>query len=244
MTAIRHLTNAPITEGLIEIRYSRPSRSNDSGPFLKLAEALKDDYPDHKPLRQFRFEFSEGPPERKKQENTFAGCRLGTSDGLQIVQASFDRIVFSRLKPYQSWEQLKQEARKVWSAYEAIVQPETIIRVATRFINSIAIPPLTELSEYLCSPPIVPANIPQNISSFFTRLVIPDSNGGWTAIVTQSIDPAASPNVVHVLIDVDVYAERSFESSDDAWRTLEGLREVKNLIFFESITDKALEPYI
>jgi uncharacterized protein (TIGR04255 family) len=42
-------------------------------------------------------------------------------------------------------------------------------------------------------------------------------------------------------LDIDVFKQRDVIGEEDAWQTLEALRDFKNKIFFESITEKAKE---
>ena len=245
MATARHLNNAPITEGLIEIRLAPSQEIKSAFQIERLCDSLKDNYPDKKLQQEFKLEILSGPPHQEKKESRFVGYKLTSTDQKQVVQAWLDRLTFSRLKPYQTWESLLEETQNVWGEYSEIVKPEAITRVATRFINTIEIPlPFGDFSEFLTSPPAIPGKLPQALSSFFTRVVIPDPKTGAVAILTQSLESAFSSNVVPVLIDIDVFVERPFESQEDVWTTLNKLRDVKNLIFFESVTDKALEPYL
>lgn len=245
MATCRHLNNAPITEGLIEIRVTPSAEIKSAFQIEKLHESLRNNYPNKKLQQEFKLEILAGPPHQEKKESRFIGYRLTSLDEKQVIQAWLDRMTFSRLRPYQTWESLFEEAQKVWKAYAEVVQPEAITRVATRFINTIEIPlPIRDFNDFLTSPPEIPERLPQALTSFFTRVVLPDPKTGAVAIITQSLETAVSPNVVPVLLDIDVFVERPFDSQEDAWVTLNKLREIKNLIFFESVTDKALEPYL
>ena len=77
-----------------------------------------------------------------------------------------DGFTFSRLKPYETWENLRDEAYRLWQKYREITSPE-IIRVALRYINKLEFPlPIKNFSDYLTAAPIVPAELPQGVSSF------------------------------------------------------------------------------
>lgn len=245
MATQRHLKNAPITEGLIEIRVVPSQEVKSAFQIETLFESLRGRYPDKKLQQEFRVEILSGPPYQEKKESRFIGYKLTSKDERQVVQAWLDRMTCSRLKPYETWENLLAETQSIWKEYAEVVKPETITRVATRFINTIEIPlPFGDFNEFLTSSPSIPPKLPQALSSFFTRVVIPEPKTGAVAIVTQSLESAVSPTAAPVLLDIDVFVERQFESLDDVWATLGKLREIKNQIFFESVTDKALEPYV
>ena len=245
MAVYRHLKNAPITEALIDISVKPSSSVQNAQQLDELCAKLKDTYPDKKLQQQFKFEFFPGPPPQERKETRFVGYRLTSANGLQVIQASPDKITFSRLRPYQTWEQLREEAQRIWKIYTEIVKPELITRIATRFINSIEIPlPMRDFSDYLTAAPSIPEKLPQGISSFFTRVVLPDPTTGAVAIVTHALESVVTPKVVPIIIDIDVFIERIFENHEKAWATIDMLHDMKNLIFFESVTDKALEPYL
>ena len=245
MAVYRYLKNAPIAEALIDISVKPSSSVQNAQQLDELCAKLKDTYPDKKLQQQFKIEFFPGPPPQERKETRFVGYRLTSANGLQVIQASPDKITFSRLRPYQTWEQLREEAQRIWKIYTEIVKPELITRIATRFINSIEIPlPMRDFSDYLTAAPSIPEKLPQGISSFFTRVVLPDPTTGAVAIVTHALESVVTPKVVPIIIDIDVFIERIFENHEKAWATIDTLRDMKNLIFFESVTDKALEPYL
>ena len=245
MAVYRYLKNAPITEAVIDISVKPSSSVQNAQQLDELCAKLKATYPDKKLQQQFKIEFFPGPPPQERKETRFVGYRLTSANGLQVIQASPDKITFSRLRPYQTWEQLREEAQRIWKIYTEIVKPELITRIATRFINSIEIPlPMRDFSDYLTAAPSIPEKLPQGISSFFTRVVLPDPTTGAVAIVTHALESVVTPKVVPIIIDIDVFIERIFENHEKAWATIDTLRDMKNLIFFESVTDKALEPYL
>jgi uncharacterized protein (TIGR04255 family) len=85
----------------------------------------------------------------------------------------------------------------------------------------------------------VPPGIPETLSGFLHRIVVPFSSDGTSAIITQALEADGG-----VVLDIDVWREsRSRTNSPELWITLDGLREIKNRIFFASVTETALEPY-
>ena len=71
------------------------------------------------------------------------------------------------------------------------------------------------------------------------------------AVVHQSsegLTPASDgslPSNIQIILDIDVIKIATVEpGSEDVWRELDSLREYKNDIFFKSLQDITLEPYI
>ena len=87
--------------------------------------------------------------------------------------------------------------------------------------------------------------MPQTLSSFFYRVVVPANDLGVTAIITQALESKDDiKDNVPVILDIDVIKSNSDGFlEDDILSILEKLRKFKNQIFFKSITDKLLEEY-
>lgn len=75
------------------------------------------------------------------------------------------------------------------------------------------------------------------------RVVVPMERG--IAIITQAIDEAGlTEQILPVILDIDVFVEREFDpSGDEIWGCLDDLREMKNDIFYKSLTPAAWEKY-
>ena len=59
--------------------------------------------------------------------------------------------------------------------------------------------------------------------------------------MTHAFEGVVDPNVVNVILDIETRVRNRFSSgSPEIWSKLDHLRNFKNLIFFRSLTDKAL----
>ena len=100
-----------------------------------------------------------------------------------------------------------------------------------------------DFNEYLISSPTVPRSLSQEISSFLTRVVIPEKSIEALAIVSQSFERTIN-NKVPIILDVDVFKNKEYETDEKyAWDDIEKLRNLKNRIFFGFITEKTKELY-
>ena len=170
------LEKAPITEALIDIRV-RVQPEVEVKKIDSLHEPIKRGYPEKQEQRisQIHFELKTGEDLVKPVSTQIVGYRYISSDKKQIFQARLDGFTFSRLHPYIKWEELRDEAYRLWLLYKEITQPDLITRVALRYINKFNIPlPMRDFSDYLTAPPVVPEGLPQGVSSFLTRIVIPN----------------------------------------------------------------------
>jgi uncharacterized protein (TIGR04255 family) len=237
------LKNAPIIEAVIDIRVK--ARDDLTVEQLDaIHDSISDQYPNKKARHKWegRFEFKKGEPPISSGTEAIDGYIFTSADQKQVFQARLDGFTFSRLKPYKTWEHLRDEAYKIWLRYKEITSPE-ITRVALRYINKIEIPlPIRDFSEYLNAAPIIPKGLPQGVSSFLTRVVIHEPVIDAFAIITHALEQIINPNILPIILDIDVFKQKSEGISEkDAWDTLEKLRYFKNKIFFENITEKTKE---
>ena len=240
------LKKAPITEALIDIRVKLPSEL-DVKKIDSIHESIKEQYPEKQEQKvpEVKVELKPGE-ELIKQLTKINGYRYISSDKKQIVQARLDGFTFSRLHPYTKWEELRNEAHRLWLLYKGITSPDSIVRVALRYINNLNIPlPIRDFGDYLTAPPIVPEELPQGVSSFLTRVIIYEPSIGANAIITQALESIVSETApVPVILDIDVFKLRPEGIEErEVWDIIEKLRHFKNRIFFKSITNKLKENY-
>ncbi len=244
MVSPRHLNNAPIVEAVIDIRVKLPTNVG----LKKLAlinDSIIAQYPKRRVRRRFegRIEFKVGkPPKQAAVDKGPDGYIYTANNEKQVVQIRLDGFTFSRLKPYQKWDNMRDEARRLWELYIKFASPELISRIAVRYINRLDIPlPIKDFGDYLSSPPIIPATLPQGVSNFLTRVVINEPNLKASAAITQAFEPQTSKDFITILLDIDVFRQVQFDiDSVETWELLEGFRHFKNDIFFGSVTEKTL----
>ena len=251
MARERHLTKAPITEALIDIRVKLPADKQNPTLIKALTTEIQKQFPgqfpEEKELRDLQMMFEVGPPQRQETKSSHVGYRYDSKDGKRVIQAKLDGFTFSWLKPYETWEVLREDAHAAWQVYRDLMKPEAITRIATRFINQIEIPePLTDFDDYLTAAPVIPKALPQAYSSFLTRMAIPDQINQVMIIITQTFQQGVTPKVIPVVIDIDVFMEKLFENQAESWDTMawdkiDSLRAIKNRVFFESITETTAE---
>ena len=239
--------NAPITEALIDIRTQLPG-SVSLSDLENLHRQIQDKYPEKRSrvMWEAAVQLKGEKAPFKTTRHQIDGYLFGTPEGKQgkqVVQYRLDGFSFSRLHPYTQWEELYGEAMRLWGIYRSVTKPVLVKRLATRYINSIEIPSKKfDYEEYFTAAPKIPPGLPQLLSHFFTRLVIPFPDQGATAIVMQT--PSGKPDPVNstVILDIDAFAEASLASDDSKIDEIFGiLRKVKNEIFFSSITERTKE---
>jgi len=246
MARQRHLNKAPITEAIIDFRVILPS-GFEPQEFSNLSVDLSGRYPKNEPRRIITgaFGMEKGKPFIETPEDKgIQGYIYKSEDEKNVVQFRLDGFTFNRLYPYTEWESVLSEAKNLWQLYSSKSKPELITRIAVRYINRLDLQlPIKDFEEYLTAPPKIPASLPQEVSRFLTRIVIHDAD--ITANIIQSLDKSPKPDHVGIILDIDVFKikEKSGFDKVNVWTEFEKLRELKNRIFFESITEKTARLY-
>ena len=199
-------------------------------------------FPIAKEIRQGQFQLKMDQDKRALAEVLAEGAlgwRYERDDGSEVVQLRRNGLTYSILKNYQGWNVLREAARDAWREFLAVSGSAHASRLAVRYINAINIPLGSDYDEYLTTGPRVPKVLPQIVTSFIQRVLVPFEEDAATAIITQTLEMPAP-----AVLDIDVFTECSFDgASADIWSKFEKLRGIADRIFFSSLTEKVLESY-
>ncbi len=238
-----HYNRAPITEALIDIRTEASQLRFED---LQALKRHLGDYPNEetRTLGEFRFQFGQEVQAASHQKPWALLFRNQGNN--QVVQFRMDGITFSRLEPYETWERLSSEARRLWDIYRQAVGAQKIVRVAVRYINLFKLPgPSVEPEEYLNIFPQVSQKLPRELRDFgpFSMSLPmhqPDLEG--ILVINERNALQAEPDIVPIIVDFDLYVDNPpVSNEEELWAFFERLRERKNLYFEASITDKTRE---
>lgn len=242
MTKVRHLKNAPIVEAIIDFRARLPV-GFEPKEFSSLKKDLSRKYPKTEKGRLIAgsIEIKGDKPIVKvepAEDKGIRGYRFTSKDGKEVAQFRIDGFTFSRLHPYTKWEQVLDEAKRLWELYSLKASPEVVERVAVRYINRLDIPlPPRNLEYYLTASPVLPKTLPQELSQFLIRLVVHEED--LVAGIIQTLVASPKPEHIGIILDIDVFKEKVGGMSDEnIWPTFNRLRALKNRIFFELITEE------
>lgn len=248
MAEPQFLRNAPIIEALIDIRVTLPEATKVS-VLAEAHEQIKGDYPNVQAQRTLKGQVnfaasdeSEGVQQIGDPETT--GFFYRSVDQTRLVQFRLDGFSFNQLKPYPTWEEVFPEALRLWKVYRDFCPPQTVTRLALRYINQIAIPtPFTSFEDFLMVPPRVPPNTPTDIAGFLVQTTGRHDSDTFTTI-TQTLSPESSEEYAVVLLDIDVFKvfeDLKPENEEVITETFNNLRHIKNITFFSSVTERAVE---
>jgi len=242
-----HLEHAPIVEAIIEIRTRVESPWEESG----LREQLKGKLPSYPKIisqSEFRHELkmkTGQPPEQSFHDLGWKGLRLQSADDRYIAQFNREGFIFSRLQPYESWDQFKQEAMRLWNVYADLAKSLEVQRLGVRFINRITLPAVeVRLDAYLVVPPQPPGNLDLQIMRFFHQDNLLVTGYPYVINIVKTVQPpqGSGSDGGGLILDIDVFTTEPFEERADAIdKRLAEMRWLKNKVFYRSLTKEALE---
>ena len=243
-----HLPHAPIVEAVIDIRARATQKMEESSARTYL-EGRLEGYGFLDSRRAFHGEvrLEGGKPSQAVRDLGWHGVRFRSSDGRHIAQFNLDGFVFSRLEPYEKWEQLSEEALRLWNVFKELAQPGEIQRIGLRFINRIHLPPgELRVEDYIQPAPTSPHGLDLPFHGFMHHDTLAVPGHPYAVNVIRTIQPPQTADALGValILDIDVFTNQEFELNDVLLvRRLLEMRWLKNKAFFGSITKKALEMF-
>lgn len=247
MVRQRHLNNAPIKEALIDISVVIPP-SFDVEVFSKLEKRLGEKYITRNIRKDIKGKFDLRKDKPISIESSkITGYAYKSKNDEDVAQFRSDGFTYNRLGKYTNWEEVFGEAKYLWDFYKKLAKPEKVTRIAVRYINHLnigmSIEDISErISEYIENPPSVPTGIPKVIRKFLNRVTIYDPNTDLMAHITQTLGKNIEQQRITVILDIDVFKEADFDidNQDIMWGVFKKLHDLKNDIFFNSITEKII----
>ncbi len=234
--------NAPIREALFDIRVNSINIKKTED-LLELKEIIKIDFPELKLIHQFtsKIQISVDKPPEGESQSDLSGYVFISEDKTRQLQVKIDGITLNILKPYENWEKHFTYFIEIWNKYNELFSPNSITRIATRFINRIEIPmPLNNFQEYIVNTPPIPKCLPQVFASFFMQTQIPCNIEGANrnAIISETIEPITN-DILPFILDIDVFQVLDVQNKDNNLiKNFNEIRILENEIFENCITDK------
>ena len=240
-----HLPKAPIVEAVIHWR----ARSENELDPDDLLPALKDhlpDYPDSQPQHKIEMQAQVGPRGESAQSHSsrWHGFLFKSEDKLHVAQFTRNGFVFSRLAPYQQWECFEAEALRLWQIYAKLTKPSEIQQLGVRFINRISPVELSNLGEYLVSPPKCPGQLRLPLQEFMHQDKFDVPGHPYCLNVIQTIQPPTQMAGFGLILDIDVTTTQSIQREDEILKVrLREMRWLKDKAFFTILNPAAIDRF-
>jgi uncharacterized protein (TIGR04255 family) len=237
-----HYSKPPIAEAIIDIRFADP----DSVTIERLADvagALAESYPVKQPIRHFEIGFQADTHLGNAQfinNQAQTGWRLVSKEQDRVLQLQRIGFTYSHLPPYSSWEKFRDDARQGWKMFKSRFPNQGASRVAVRIINKIPVPSEGySVKDYISLYPVMPEQIPSPVDAIFLQAqmgmpnIFPDARAILNVVTGQ-----ADQNGSHLVLDIDLFVERSIKDDEEVWSILEKFGIEKDVIFEACITDE------
>jgi uncharacterized protein (TIGR04255 family) len=243
-----NLPHAPIIEAVIDWRAKLPT-GFDIASLKKVGESFGSKYRFAEEERQFQLAIKQEPgieAEFTSRQLGTSGYRFRSQDGSEVATLSQTGFSFSRLKPYTRWEVVFAEARRLWSVYRESCQVEEISRIATRYVNRILFPlPVEDFGQYLTAPPKTPPGASQEFSLWLSRMILHDAPTGIFTNLMQLIEGPPENGRLAFILDIDAYIAKTIkpDADEEVSSRFAALREMKNRVFFATLTTKAIDMF-
>lgn len=243
-----HYSRAPIIEATIDLRTEQGSDLTVDD-LAALGEKLAQEYPEQgsEHLYSGRIQADETGYPQLDSSHQHVGYTYVSKGSQRILSAKLDGFSFSIHAPYDRWETFRDEARRLWDLYKSVSVPESVTRIALRYINRIDVPNAdnVNLGDYLRVYPAVSQDWPGqgNMQSFFMQIQLwQDDLGCWT-VINETPETPPDEETGSIRLDFDIFREEfesPWDTDDDSgiWQFLEQLHERKNAFFEASITDQ------
>ena len=230
-----HYNQAPILEAILEIRLV-PSDELTLENIEALYPRFIEDYPEK------RVTYS-GSPDHRRDEKTESrpnGYRFISADKHKIVQMRCDGFAMSWLPPYDRWEALRDEAKKLWEIYRASCTDTTIRHCGLRYVNRIDLPTESfDPGDYLNIGIFLAQTMPEKVETYFLTMTLPYPQFSAVAQIRQGLVLPALEGKTSIALDINLYRQENLPQDEtELWSLFEILRTGKNQIFEACITDE------
>ena len=239
-----HYNRAPIAEAVIDLNVSFSEVPSAEG-VEQFARRLKSEFQQMQRINALRMAVDQSGEDGEilsEASSSAIGFRLTNAKGDRVLQVRLQGFSYSHLHPYTDWETFVAEMKPLWRLYVSAFAPIAVTRLAVRYINRITIPQGVDLDKYLNVTPRLLGELSPEVEGYFLQLVLPQRDLGeeWKAIVNTGLEAAPAPDVMSVLLDVDLFCTKTITVGDDesVWTVLTQLRDRKNAIFEAAITDE------
>jgi uncharacterized protein (TIGR04255 family) len=208
-------------------------------------DRFRDAYPDRRNRIAWvgRFDLGNDTQPPSVPERRHDGFLFTSPDRIRVVQVRVDGFAMHWMRPYDTWESLRDEARRRWDDVCATLRPVRIHRIAVRYVNRIDLPmPVSEIRDWVLTEPELAPAIGRPMNHFFMQMNVPFVGRDATCTITETVDydPARVPSQhAGFIFDIDVSRVHDYPvATPEVWKALEDLRAIKNEVFFKSITPR------
>lgn len=225
------LLNTPIKEIIFSISYDEFVHQDYFEKFVNL-DSIKTKFPDINPSITNQFEIND---KGIKLSNDNSGFHLKNQN--EVLQMRKGSMSYHYLHKYHSFDEILKNLLSLWNTFVNMTENNlTINDIAVRYINVLEVDSDNPVSDLVQLYPKQSRD--RNILSFQSSATFSYLNEPEFIINAVSTQPKKN------LVLLDISVNKKIKNKIDLKDSFEPLREIKNRVFFDSITAKALLKYI
>lgn len=247
-TNIKPLKHPPITEAVIEVRWRKPLLFSDSTIDL-IKNLFKEPFGEPEVRKSSQWTFKIGEDSNQPNMTELGPSQMVFKHSKYILNISHNKIVISNIHPYAGWDDLYKTFLKVISITRTKLNVTSLNRIGVRYVNNLNIPRNGGdiiFKDYITTAPELPPGVSNSVLGFINRLIVSDKERNATAVISHALDQnrALITEKVPLIFDIDVFKTGEFSTEESKLNNvLSLLREMKNEIFFNTLTDKCKALY-
>jgi uncharacterized protein (TIGR04255 family) len=237
------LARPPIVEAVVDVAVE-PNPATTVDQIKTLAAACQAELPVTDVIQELSFGITANRASMQASHNrSERGMRFRDEPATRVFQAKLTGFTYNIVGQYTGWTDLRAEAARWLREYIEVTKPVRITRLGIRTINRVALVNGPDINDTFRTAPIIAPELPQGVVDVFYRLVIPFIDGDlarYVSVVQAQDGPSGS-----MIFDVEAFRPGLDMPPDDdhILPELDALREIKNDVFFHSLTPEALERY-
>jgi len=241
------LNRPPVVVALIQIKYNTLNvKLND---FLTFDTTLRHDFPIRRDNIQVGIDLGNssipiGVSKISGTSDAKVGSYVYSSVDQKIkLEISENSISYYDEHPYMGWDIFKENALKAFMIMSDVLNKIEINRTSIRFINRFSFDHFDNPQEYFNT--LISSSgdtvLPYPLLQYGFRLLMDIPNTDIYSIVNQNVETVLSNSYIYTF-DIDVLDKQNLLFDKETLSLiLENLREVKNEIFFNNVTQKTLD---
>lgn len=241
-----HLPSSPIVESVIQWTARSSFGSHEQAWQGSFKEQLTE-FPSSFPIHSQSIEtmiVADGSTQQTVNR-PWSGLRLESADKKWIVQADYQGVVLSRLRPYCGWEEFVAHGLRVWDAYRTSAEPIEIQRLSVRAINVIEVKSFEQVRDHLQHPPECLDNADLPASGFMYQSLHRMPGFPYQVNVVRTIPPKGHEQngTQPLIVDIDAMTTEAHLELGSSPAHLRALKWLKDKTFFSLITPSAIDEF-
>lgn len=245
----RSLKDPPIVEAVLDIECDLPPNFRPATLEQQAQKKFFKSYPIFRKqyLQNYQFDVKQPDelPEISIKPGRVQALQFFKEDEKQLIQIRSQGFSFNRLAPYTTLDNYLPQIKKAWTSFDELVKPIQIRVLRLRYINSFSLPlgynNQIQLEEYFKNAPISADEGRLLLSGFVNQYTAIDRSSGHQ-VVSVLTTQTSLDNQLPVIFDNSIIVHEEIETGD--WTKIRAkileMRELKNLIFWNTLTEKCL----